>query len=156
MPRPSETAYPRLKHSISAEELYRCYTPSSDERSLAERSARGSAAKLGFLLLLKTSQTLGRFIPLSEIPQPIIDHIATFTRLPNRLEELDSYDRSGTRKRHLRIIRTSRKIKPFDSKAFQIAENAMKGAAVVKDDIGVGQPIPDKGPQAWTNRVNYL
>jgi len=135
MPRPSHTAYPRLKHSITAEELLRCYTPSIEEQSLAETSARGPSAKLGFLLLLKTSQTLGRFISISEIPKEIIDHIATFMGLPNSCKELDSYDQSGTRLRHIRMIRKSRGLKPFDLKAFKVAEDAVRKASFTRDDV---------------------
>ena len=70
------TAYPRFKRSLTAKDLSEVYTPTSAERFLALRSTKGSVAELGFLVLLKTYQRLGRFIPLSEVPAPIIEHIA--------------------------------------------------------------------------------
>ena len=70
------TAYPRFKRSLTAKDLTEVYTPTPGERFLALRSTKGSVAELGFLVLLKTYQRLGRFIPLGEVPAPIIEHIA--------------------------------------------------------------------------------
>ncbi len=70
------TAYPRFKRNLTAKDLEEVYTPTPQERFLAFRSTKGSIAELGFLVLLKTYQRLGRFIPLSEVPAPIIEHIA--------------------------------------------------------------------------------
>jgi hypothetical protein len=48
-----ETAYPRLKSSISDTDLKEVYYPAAEEISLAERSTKRST-RLHFLLLLKT------------------------------------------------------------------------------------------------------
>jgi Domain of unknown function (DUF4158) len=57
------TAYPRIKRNLTAKELVKVYTLTPGERFLAARSTKGSVAEVGFLVLLKTYQRLGRFIP---------------------------------------------------------------------------------------------
>lgn len=54
MPRVDETAYPRLKSMPSPRELAAVYTPTWDEAALASAQVKGAAARLGFLVLLKT------------------------------------------------------------------------------------------------------
>ena len=53
MPTIHETAYPRLKNNPSPRELADIYTPTKDEMASAERVARSSTARLGFLILLQ-------------------------------------------------------------------------------------------------------
>ena len=74
------TAYPRFKQILSAKDLAEVYTPTPQERLVAHRSTKGRVAEVGFLVLLKTYQRLGRFVPLSEVPSSIIEHIAKLVR----------------------------------------------------------------------------
>jgi len=53
MPRLQDTAYPRLKSALTARDLNTAFTPTPDELLLARRMAKGAAAQLGFLVLLK-------------------------------------------------------------------------------------------------------
>ena len=55
-----QTAYPRLKRTLTPRELDQIYTPTSSELFLAHRSAKGPVATLGFLVHLKVFQRLGR------------------------------------------------------------------------------------------------
>ena len=71
-----DTAYPRLRSSLSIHELARIYTPTSDELAFARRTTRGPVARICFLVLLKTFQRLGYFMPLTDVPSPIVQHIA--------------------------------------------------------------------------------
>jgi hypothetical protein len=73
MPTVHETAYPRLKNSIDQRELIDLYTPTEAELELAVGAAKGEAAKLSFLVLLKTFQRLGYFIALEEVPRCIVE-----------------------------------------------------------------------------------
>lgn len=68
MPSVHETAYPRLKSSITTKELADIYTPTPAEIVLAERVAKGNSARLCFLMLLKSFQRLGYFIMLGIAP----------------------------------------------------------------------------------------
>jgi len=60
-----ETAYPRLKSSITERDLIEVYSPSTAELDLARKASKGHNARLGFLVLLKTFQRLGYFVMLS-------------------------------------------------------------------------------------------
>ena len=68
-----ETAYPRLKRSISNEELHESYTPSADELALADEASKGTGPKICLLVLLKGFQRLGYFDRLRDVPKPIDD-----------------------------------------------------------------------------------
>src|SRR6516165_7330112 len=107
------TAYPRFKPVVTAKDLAEVYTPTPQERFLAHRSTKGRVAELGFLVLLKTYQRLGRFVPLSEVPSSIVDHIAESFDPKLPASDLDSYDTSGTRQRHILVIRALQKLKPY-------------------------------------------
>ena len=76
MPTIHDTAYPRLKSSVSEKELNEIYTPTADEFDLAHSLTRSTAMRIGFLVLLKTFQRLGYFIPAHKVPRPIAEHIS--------------------------------------------------------------------------------
>jgi hypothetical protein len=136
MPSLHETAYPRLKSVVTAHDLATVYTPTQDEIALAHRVARGTGARLCFLILLKTFQRLGYFMPLRAVPAAIVLHIAgcagTQTLPPT---ELARYDDSGTRRRHVPIIRQFINIRPFDDNAQQVFSASVHEAAHTKEDL---------------------
>jgi Domain of unknown function (DUF4158) len=59
LPTIHDTAYPRLKSSVSEKELNEIYTPTADEFDLAHSLSHSTAMRIGFLVLLKTFQRLG-------------------------------------------------------------------------------------------------
>ena len=105
MPTVHDTAYPRLKNSISRRELTDLYTPTQAELELAARAAKSETAKLSFLVLLKTFQRLGYFIILGEVPRCIVEHIGHDRGMLIVPETTAEYDQSGTRRRHVTMIR---------------------------------------------------
>ncbi len=129
------TAYPRFKRSLTAKDLAEIYTPTPAERFLAARSTKGSVAEVGFLVLLKTFQRLGRFLPLSEVPVPILEHIAKLIDPSLDVSELDGYDSSGTRQRHIPLIRAAQQLKPYSPVARTCLLKAMFEAAKTKEDL---------------------
>lgn len=74
---PSDTAYPRFKSCLTPVELERFYTPTEEEQTFCTNVARAPTSRLGFVILLKTFQRLGYFVPSNEVPEAIIEHIAT-------------------------------------------------------------------------------
>jgi len=88
LPTIQETAYPRLKTNISARDLAAIYTPTPKELALAEQVTRGKQAYLGFLILLKTFQCLGYFVPISQVPTIVVEHIAALTQTDAALPDL--------------------------------------------------------------------
>src|SRR5947199_1093129 len=135
MPTESETAYPRFKSVVTDRELREVYTPTPDECDLARQHTTGSVAQVAFLILLKTFQRLGYAVSLTAVPVRVVDHIANQGGLTVTTADLIGYDASGTRRRHLRIIRTHLGISAYGPEAQATMEQAMAEAALGKDDL---------------------
>lgn len=129
------TAYPRFKRILSAKDLEEIYTPTPAERFLALRSTKGTVAEIGFLVLLKTYQRLGRFVPLSDMPVSILNHIIKLVDPTLGVSDLESYDSSGTRQRHIPLIRAARETKLYSPAARTCALKAMISVARTKEDV---------------------
>src|SRR5207249_11065597 len=99
MPRIDETAYRQLKGTPTDRELCELYTPTLDERLLAQRHTTGKSALLTFLVLLKTFQPLGYAVALCSVPMPIVSHIGNPTECRVTGQELMQCDFSGTARR---------------------------------------------------------
>jgi Domain of unknown function (DUF4158) len=130
-----DTAYPRFKSNITPQELSAIYTPTPEEQILAQRVTKGNVLNLGFLTLLKSFQRLGYSIPISAVPPAIIQHIAGIIGTSASVQELADYDNSGTRRRHIAIIRDYLKIQPYDESAQQAIVSAMETAVQTKHDL---------------------
>jgi len=131
----NETAYPRLKSCPTAKELASVYTPSLDELAFAEANARRPAPKVGLLILLKTFQRLGYFVPMSQVPAVIVQYIATvagFTTVPRGL---DAYDDTSARLRHTGRILAFLRVTPYAEGAEAAMTAAATEAAATKNDV---------------------
>ncbi|MBI4289503.1 MAG: Tn3 family transposase, partial [Chloroflexi bacterium] len=135
MPTMQETAYPRLKSQLSPQDLAAIYTPTPDELALAERATRGAGAYLGFLLLLKTFQRLGYFVPTHSLPPALVDHLAQLTQTTAVRGELADYDRSRTRIRHRNLIRQTLQVQSYSKEARHAMLVAMREAARTKEEL---------------------
>ena len=135
MPTMHDTAYPRLKTTVTANELATVYTPSDDELALADRLTKGDLAKLGFLVTLKTFQRLGYFVYLSHIPGSIIAHVAHIAALTYQPGDLLSYDRSGSRKRHIQNIREYLQVQAYSPAARSLIIQGIADAARTKEHL---------------------
>jgi TnpA family transposase len=135
MPTVHETAYPRLKSSVSRQELIDLYTPTQVEVALAAQVSKGEAARLAFLILLKTFQRLGYFIALRDVPRSIVEHIGHdqgMLIVPGTIAE---YDESGTRRRHVPVIRKYVRVKSFDESGQAVLSIAVRLAAERMEDL---------------------
>ncbi|MFZ1527151.1 MAG: Tn3 family transposase [Ferruginibacter sp.] len=130
-----DTAYPRLRSRVTALDLAHHYTPTADELALAKQSTRGLPARVGFLILLKAFQRLGAFPLLAELPLAICTHIARAASGSVTPEDLQRYDASGTRGRHLAVIRAYLQVQPYGHAARRAMLTAMVEAARSKDDL---------------------
>src|SRR5262249_28694427 len=135
MPRLQDTAYPRLKSVLTARDLNTAFTPTPDELLLARRLTKGPAAQLGFLMLLKLYQRLGRAMPLAEAPRPIIEHVARVAALPSAALVPDAYDHSGTQQRHLTAIRQYLQVQPYGAVGRHTMIAALAEAAATKYEL---------------------
>jgi hypothetical protein len=100
-----ETAYPRMKPVFSAKELKELFVPTEDEMVLLNKSTKKTRLipRLGFMVILKCYQYLGRPVRVIKISESIKKTIADTLGIEHQID-LKDYGRS-TRKRHIRIIR---------------------------------------------------
>ncbi len=129
-----DTAYPRLKSNPTPHDLAAAYTPTWEEVTLANASAKGTSARVCFLVLLKTYQRVGYPVCVADTPAPIIDHIARSVGAALPLS-IAGYDSSGTRQRHLATIRAHVQVRPWGSAAQRVMLGAVREAARTKYDL---------------------
>ncbi len=134
VPSINETVYPRLKNNISLNELNEIYTPTNDEITFVNKSARGGTQKLCLLVMLKTFQRLGYFTQIREVPNCIIEHLSSILLISMGNISADKYDSSNTKNNHMATIRKFLNIKPFDTHAKKIALKIAAEAAKTKDN----------------------
>ena len=91
-----ETAYLRFKSELTDQELRGIYTPTAAENAFARRHLKQRLAQMALLGLHKITQRLG-FVPkLSDIPAPILTHIAKHIGIVNfQRGRLTRYEQSG-------------------------------------------------------------
>ena len=135
MPRIDETAYRQLKAAPTERELRELYAPTLDECHLAMQHTTGKPALVAFLVLLKTFQYLGYAVTLSSVPMPIVSHIAKQIDCQITGQDLINYDLSGTRRRHLQVIRTHLQIVASGEAMREAMEQAMREACESKDEV---------------------
>jgi TnpA family transposase len=132
---PSDTAYPRFKSRPTDAELERFYTPTESEQEFCNTATRSDAARLGFVLLLKTFQRLGYFVPSREVPEAIVQHVAAATgERPDRAMLL-RYDASQARRKHLAVVREFLDVKPMDEVGKTLLSQAFIDAALTREDV---------------------
>ena len=135
MPSVEETAYPRLKSNPSSEALETLYTPTNEEIALAQQAVRGDLPTVSFLILLKTFQTVGYPMQLSEVPTSIIRRVADSVDSQLTPEEIAGNDNARTRQRHVKAIRQHLEVQPFTKAAHQVMVAAMEMAIETQHDL---------------------
>jgi hypothetical protein len=130
-----ETAYPRLKASVTARDLTEVYTPTPEEVTLATLLTRSETARACFVLFLKTFQRLGYFVYVQEVPDTIVTHITAHLGVDLPVHERQAYDRSGTRRRHVSAIRDYLQITAYGLDAQAVLEQTLRDAAQTKEDL---------------------
>ncbi len=135
MPGIGDTAYPQLKSSPSAKELHEVYTPNFVELVWAEKRTREPGPRVGLLARLKTFQRLGYFVLLSEIPLPILEHVALSAGYGVVPEDLARYGASSARRRHMPLVRDYVGVKAWGDEPEQAVLRASQDAARTLEDI---------------------
>jgi hypothetical protein len=130
-----DTAYPRLKAIPSRQDLKRLFTPSQAERAFADQYCGDPALLTCFLVLMKSFQRLGYFVALRDVPPLIVTHVANKLGMPDSELDLKGYDLSGSRRRHMQIIRDYLGVKRYDTLAQEWVADVMKEAAEHKEDL---------------------
>ena len=132
---PSDTSYPRFKTRLSQVELEQIYTPTDEELTFCSSVTLSPTTRLGFVVLLKTFQRLGYFVPSNKVPEAIIEHIATVINRRVDRDGLRRYDQSEARRKHLAVVRLFLGVKPFSAQGKTLLRNALSEAALTKEDV---------------------
>lgn len=130
-----ETAYPRLKSSFSEKELTDVFTPTAEEFELAHSVTKSTPLRIVFLVLLKTFQRLGYFLPLHKLPRQIAEHISLIYGVHYEAMEWEAYDVSGSRYRYIARIREYLGVKSFDEAARRVLSETIQQAALLREDV---------------------
>ncbi|CUI18138.1 transposase (plasmid) [Candidatus Protochlamydia naegleriophila] len=109
-----ETAYPQFKPNLTDQELDEIYTPSQEELKFIHEQGNSQIEKLSLLVLLKTGQRLGYFIPPSDVFSNITAHIAKCCHLNIENRQLRELEQTGARHRLRDLARSYLKLKTFD------------------------------------------
>ena len=87
--------------------LLDAYTPGFFELKFAVGRTRQAAPRVGLLVPLKTFQQLGYFARVADVPDSVLRQVADATGYDVVPQELDDYDRSTLRVRHMALVRTA-------------------------------------------------
>jgi hypothetical protein len=130
-----ETAYPRIKPNLSHKELREIFTPREEEISLLNSKTKISLVvpRLGFMLLLKFYQWLGRPINLQKIDPLIKKYVAEILGI-NCTIDLCCYSKL-TRHRHMKIIREYLQVNDDKISRRQSMKKAALNAATTKENL---------------------
>jgi len=116
------TAYPRFKRYFTPKELAEIYTPSQSEIAFAYATTQGTSHIFNLIVLLKSFQRLGYFPKLSDISNPLVNHIRGCLKLPPEI--VLGYENLKTMYRHRSAIREYLKVKAFDKIARHLVAEA--------------------------------
>lgn len=110
------TSWRELRSDFSAQEIKKLFTLTAEEEAFVRQTAQGRWAQVGLALHLKTTQYLGYFTTLADIPEPIKVQVAGclgHRQLPDD-DAIERYDASGSRRRHMAALRKFRNVSPFE------------------------------------------
>ena len=130
-----ETAYPRIRSSITEKELVEIYTPEKEELEFINNNAKTDASKLGLLVLLKLFQRLGYFPDFNDIPLQIIEYIAIVAGFQDIKINMKKYLKMKSRWIHISLIRSFLNIKPYTNGGKEFMTQVMLKASEIKDII---------------------
>ncbi len=136
MPTLADTAYPRLRASPDDTELANAFTPSPEELAFAAKRTRQPGPRLALIVMLKTFQRLGYFVQPSDVPPPILAHVATRTGLIHSVAEFATYDATSSyRTRLMALVREHVGVAAYGLAARKAATIAAIDAARGRDDL---------------------
>lgn len=147
-----ETAYPRLKTNFTDNEIKLNFKPSEEELLLMRKftQAPSTETQLGFLIMLKCYQCLGRPIAANKAPFPIKLYIANSLDIDIYTVSLAHYDKSKSRKRHINTIRKYLQINVNEHARKQCLKKAVMNSAATKENLAdIINDLLDELVKSW-------
>ena len=126
------TAYPRLPINLTRDEIVEWYTPTDDEITFVQRTARGDSQRLALLLTLKCVQWMGYFPSLAEVPVVIQHYLCDLLELPQSLVPAISTLR--TSRRYRQAIRAYLGLKPYSQGGQGVVDVAVQQSVATMSD----------------------
>ncbi len=130
----NRTAYPRLPHRLSDEELEAQYGPTDEETALTLKESLGASARLTFIVMLKTRQQLGYFPLLDDVPEQIIAFLAAALRLPSDTALLNARVKTKTLFRYRGLIRAHLGARAYGDAGERLIDPVIRSAALTMSD----------------------
>ena len=128
------TAYPRLPHRLSDEELEAQYGSTDDETVLTLEESLGASARLTFLVMLKTRRQLGYFPLLGDVPEQIIAFLTAALSLPSDTALLDARVKTKTLFRYRGLIHAHLGVRAYGDAGEQLIDPVIRSAALTMSD----------------------
>jgi hypothetical protein len=127
----SRHIYPKLAQRMTSADLYRLFRPSYEERRWVPTVARTPSSQVALLVQLKIFQAVGRFLPVEEIPQAAIEHVARELGVDEEIRHLYS---DSTLYRHHSAVLERLRITAWGAAARELARRTMGDIAQVRTD----------------------
>jgi TnpA family transposase len=130
-----ETAYPRIKPHLSLKEFKAIFAPTDEELWLLKTKTKATVpvTQLGFMILLKCYQYLGRSVQLQKVDASIKKYIAQQIGIDPTVDLL-GYNKL-TRHRHLKMIREYLQINANKKVRRHMMKQAALTAATIKENL---------------------
>jgi hypothetical protein len=128
------TAYPQFSLQLSDHELDARFGPTGEETELTFRESRGDAARLTFLVMLKSRQQLGHFPLLDEVPEQIVAFLRTALNIPASTDLIDGRVKSHTLSRDRGPIRACLGVRRYGDGGEAVVNRAIRAAALTMSD----------------------
>ena len=128
-----ETAYPRLRSTLTDKELRELYTPTPEEMAFVQQVTPSTMTALGVVVLLKTFQRVGFFPDFEALAPHLMAHLAGLMGTPTSDDLLRQYEANGYRWRHSPLMRAHLHITAFCDGGRRVLVRAMLEAAESKD-----------------------
>ena len=130
-----ETAYPRIKPNLTHKELNEIFKPKEEELTLLNSKTKKvmPISRLGFMVMLKCYQYLGRPVKIQKIDPYIKKYISKQINVDSNINS-NNYSKR-TRKRHIRVIREHLKINSNKKERKKIMKAAALESATKKENL---------------------
>ncbi len=130
-PSAARVIYPELPDPLTPGDLQQLFSPSFDERKWAQTVTRTPESQVALLVQLKLFQTIGRFLPVVDVPLVAIEYVARRMGMGSG-SNLIFPDR--TLYRHRQAILKHLEVVSWGTQARALAQNTMQSTAQSRTD----------------------
>jgi hypothetical protein len=130
-PSPTRLIYPTLAQRLTPADVHQLFSPSYEERRWAPTIARTPSSQVALLVQLKIFQSVGRFLPVEQIPEAAIEHVARALGVD---EEIRLLYTDSTLYRHQSSVLERLHITAWGAAARELVRNTMSDIAQTRTD----------------------